>query len=94
MEVSIYIKLDGYNDGDFDVRNDYYKDDDEFFNAMSRESQRNSNLAYEVSSKLGNIVNSNTAKFSSSVNKGKNTAENNYNYKYQRRFCRAPKSGQ
>ena len=38
MNVKLYLKLEGFDDGDFDVKNDYYKSDDEFFDAMDREN--------------------------------------------------------
>lgn len=79
MEVTVYIKLEGYDDGDFDVRNDYYASDDAFFDAMNRENQRNASLAYETASKLGNIVNSKTTNFSAyGRNNSKSATENSY----------------
>jgi len=63
MTVNLHISLESFDDGDFDTRNDYYKSNDEFFNAMRAESERNSNLAYYVDSNIGNLVNKNTAHF-------------------------------
>ena len=34
MNVTLYLKLEGFDDGDFDMRNDFYKSDEEFFDAM------------------------------------------------------------
>ena len=30
MEITLYLKLEGYDDGDFDVSNNYYKSDESF----------------------------------------------------------------
>ncbi len=78
MNVKLYLKLEGFDDGDFDVRNDYYKSDDEFFDAMDRENKKFSNVAYDVVSNLGNNVGNKTAKFSYASNNSKNVKENNY----------------
>ena len=63
MIVNLHISLDKYDDGDFDIRDDYYKSDEDFFNAARAESERNAYLANEVSSNLGNLVQKNTAHF-------------------------------
>lgn len=78
MNVKLYLKLEGFDDGDFDVRNDYYKSDDEFFDAMDRENKKFSNVAYDVVSNLGNNVGNKTAKISYTSNNSKNVKENNY----------------
>lgn len=78
MKVTLYLKLEGFNDGDFDVRNDYYKSDDEFFDAMDRENKKYSNVAYDVVSGLGGLSGNRTAKFGGFSNATKNATENNY----------------
>ena len=78
MKVNIYIKLEGYNDGDFDVSNDYYKSDDEFFNAMDAENKKYSNVAYDALSNLGHIVKDKTFNYGSLSKSSKNAVENNY----------------
>ena len=40
MNVTLYVKLEGFDDGDFDMRNDYYSSDAEFFDAMDRENKK------------------------------------------------------
>lgn len=77
MNVTLYIKLEGFNDGDFDMRNDYYKSDDEFFDAMDRENKKYSNVAYDAIGNLGNNIGKKTAKFNLSTN-SKNAKEDNY----------------
>ena len=32
MKVTLYLKLEGFDDGDFDVSNGYYKSDEDFLN--------------------------------------------------------------
>lgn len=78
MNITVYIKLEGFDDGDFDIRNDYYKSNDEFFDAMDKENKKFSNVAYDVVSNLGNNIKSNTAKFGKLSNSSKNAKENNY----------------
>ena len=77
MNVTLYIKLEGFDDGDFDMRNDYYKSDEEFFDAMDKENKKYSNVAYDAISNLGRNTNGKTAKFNLS-NSAKNAKENNY----------------
>lgn len=77
MNVTLYIKLEGFNDGDFDMRNDYYKSDDEFFDVMDRENKKYSNVAYDAIGNLGNNIGKKTAKFNLSTN-SKNAKEDNY----------------
>ena len=78
MNVTLYVKLEGFDDGDFDMRNDYYKSDDEFFDAMDKENKKFSNVAYDAISNLGNISNKKAAKFGNLSNSTKNAKENNY----------------
>ena len=78
MKITIYLKLEGFNDGDFDIRNDYYKSDDEFFDAMDAENKKFSNVAYDAISNLGNNINNKTAKLNFSKAQSKNAKENNY----------------
>ena len=78
MKVNIYIKLENYNDGDFDVSNDYYKSDEDFFNAMDKENKKYSNVAYEALSNLGNIVKEKTVNYGSLSNSTKSAVANNY----------------
>lgn len=78
MQITLYLKLENFDDGDFDVRNDYYKSDEEFFDAMDKENKMNSNLAYDAISNLGNNIKNNVAKFGSSTKSSKNAKENNY----------------
>lgn len=78
MKVTLYIKLEGFDDGDFDMRNDYYKSDEEFFDAMDRENKKYSNVAYDAISGLGGLSGNKTAKFSMQKNSSKNARENNY----------------
>jgi len=44
MKVTLYLKLEGFDDGDFDVNNDYYKSNQEFFDAMDRENKKYSGV--------------------------------------------------
>ena len=53
MKLTLYIDLEGFDDGDFDTRNDYYKSNEDFFNALEAENKKNKNVAYEVVSNLG-----------------------------------------
>lgn len=79
MNITLYLKLEGFDDGDFDMRNDYYSSDDEFFDAMDRENKKYSNVAYDALSGLGNLSGNKTAKFNQTLSKSsKNVKENNY----------------
>jgi len=78
MKVTLYIEMENYEDGDFDVSNNYYKSDEEFFDAMDRENKKYSNVAYDAVSGLGNLSNNNTAKFGSQNKGTKNASTNNY----------------
>ena len=78
MKVTLYLKLEGFDDGDFDISNDYYKSDEDFFDAMDKENKKYSNVAYDVISNLGNNAKNKTAKFGSLSNSTKNARENNY----------------
>lgn len=80
MKITLYIKMEGYDDGDFDVNNNYYASDEEFFDAMERENKKYSNVAFDVVSNLGNNINNGTAKFGNyTKNKSsKNAKENTY----------------
>lgn len=77
MKVTLYLKLEGFDDGDFDVSNNYYESDDAFFDAMDRENKKYSNVAFDAISNLGNNIKNKIAKFSNRTN-GKNAKENNY----------------
>ena len=77
MKVTLYLKLEGFDDGDFDVSNNYYESDEAFFDAMDKENKKYSNVAFDAISNLGNNIKSKTAKFSNS-SIGKNAKENNY----------------
>ena len=63
MDVKVYLLIDSYDDGDFDVSNTYYKSDEEYFAKMEREEQMYSNVAYDVVSNLGNNSKGKTASF-------------------------------
>ena len=76
MEVTLYIELEGYDDGDFDISNDYYKSDDDFFNAMDVENKKYSELVYNAVSRDG--FNTKSAKFGSTYKTTKNAKVNNY----------------
>ena len=78
MEITLYLKLEGYDDGDFDVSNNYYKSDEEFFDAMDRENKKYSNVAYDAVSSLGNISKKRTANFGRLSNSSKTANEANY----------------
>ena len=78
MDITLYLKLEGFDDGDFDMRNDYYESDDAFFDAMDRENKKYSNVAYEAMSGLGNLSNNRDAKFKLSSSVSKSAKENNY----------------
>jgi len=78
MKVTLYLKLEGFDDGDFDVSNNYYESDEAFFDAMDRENKKYSNVAFDVISNLGNNIKNKTAKFSNKRTNGKNAKENNY----------------
>lgn len=45
MEVTLYLPYYDYNDGVFDVNNDYY-DEDEYINAVSSEYNKNKDIIY------------------------------------------------
>ena len=77
MNVTLYIELEGYDDGDFDVRNDYYKSDDAFFDAMDAENKRYSDIVYGAMSS-GRGLSNNSAKFGSLYKTTKNAKVNNY----------------
>lgn len=78
MNVTLYLEMENYEDGDFDISNDYYKSDEEFFDVMDRENKRYSNVAYDAVSGLGNLSNRNVAKFGNQNKGGKNATTNNY----------------
>lgn len=78
MNATLYIEMENYEDGDFDISNDYYKSDEEFFDAMDRENKKYSNVAYDAISRLGNLSNKKVAKFGSQNNSSKNITTNNY----------------
>lgn len=78
MKAMLYIEMENYEDGDFDVSNNYYKSDEEFFDAMDRENKKYSNVAYDAVSELGNLSNKKMAKFGSQNKNLKNAATNNY----------------
>ena len=78
MKVTLYIEMENYEDGDFDVSNNYYKSDEEFFDAMDRENKKYSNVAYDAVSGLGNLSNNSTAKFGLQNKGTKNALTNNY----------------
>ncbi len=59
----LYIKLEGFNDGDFDVSNDYYKSDEEFFDAMDRENKKYSNITKDALWHINNKKRNVTASF-------------------------------
>lgn len=40
MKVTLYLPYYDYNDGDFDVSNDYYKSNEDYFNAMQQNVQQ------------------------------------------------------
>ncbi len=48
MKVTLYLKLEGFDDGDFDVSNNYYESDEAFFDAMDRENKKYSNVAFDA----------------------------------------------
>lgn len=78
MNVTLYLKLEYYENGDFDVNNDYYKSNQEFFDAMDRENKKYSNVAYDAVSSLGNISSNRTAKIGKLSNSTKEATENSY----------------
>ena len=78
MKVTLYLKLEGFDDGDFDISNDYYKSDEDFFDAMDKENKKFSNVAYDVISNLGNNSKNKTATFGKLSKSSKNARENNY----------------
>lgn len=78
MNVTLYIELENYEDGDFDVSNNYYESDEAFFDAMDKENKKFSNLAYETVSNIGNISNKKAAKFGKLYKTTKNATQNNY----------------
>ena len=76
MNVTLYIELEGYDDGDFDVSNDYYKSDDEFFDIMDKDVKKYSNAVYNAMSRDG--FNSSSAKIGILYKTTKNAKANNY----------------
>jgi hypothetical protein len=76
MNVTLYIELEGYDDGDFDVSNDYYKSDEEFFDIMDKDVKKYSNAVYNAMSRDG--FNSSSSKFGNLYKTTKNAKANNY----------------
>ena len=76
MNVTLYIELEGYDDGDFDVSNDYYKSDEEFFDIMDKDVKKYSNAVYNAMSRDG--FNNSSAKFGNLYKTTKNAKANNY----------------
>jgi hypothetical protein len=76
MNVTLYIELEGYDDGDFDVSNDYYKSDEEFFDIMDKDVKKYSSAVYNAMSRDG--FNNSSAKFGSLYKTTKNAKANNY----------------
>jgi len=76
MEVTIKIVLENFNDGDFDTNNDYYKSNDDFFDAVKRNVDMNSNVAYEVMSNQGSSMGRRTASFGTDGYKPSKNARN------------------
>jgi hypothetical protein len=72
----LYIELEGYDDGDFDVSNDYYKSDEEFFDIMDKDVKKYSNAVYNAMSRDG--FNSSSANLGSLYKTTKNAKANNY----------------
>lgn len=77
MKLTLYIDLEGFDDGDFDTRNDYYKSNEDFFDALEAENKRNKNVAYEVVSNLGKNSNLKISNFSNDGRKQGNNAKSN-----------------
>jgi len=78
MNVTLYIKLEGFDDGDFDMNNDYYKSDDDFFDAMDKENRKYSGVTKDALWHINMKYNKKTANFGSLSNSSKNAKENNY----------------
>ena len=78
MNVTLYIKLEGFDDGDFDMSNDYYKSDDDFFDAMDKENRKYSGVTKDALWHISMKNNKKTANFGSLSNSSKNAKENNY----------------
>ena len=81
MKVTLYLKLEGFDDGDFDISNDYYKSDEDFFDAIDKENKKFSNVTkdalWHIENKRRGIATTfenlpKSSKFS------KNAKENNY----------------
>ena len=87
MNVTLYIEMENYEDGDFDISNDYYKSDEEFFDAMDRENKKYSGVTKDslwyIKNKRRGIVTTfeNPSKDSKNAtfrSLSKNAKENNY----------------
>jgi len=87
MNVTLYIEMENYEDGDFDISNDYYKSDEEFFDAMDRENKKYSGVTKDslwyIENKRRGIVTTfeNPSKDSKNAtfrSLSKNAKENNY----------------
>ena len=87
MNVTLYIEMENYEDGDFDISNDYYKSDEEFFDAMDRENKKYSGVTKDslwyIENKRRGIVTTfeSTSKDSKNAtfrSLSKNAKENNY----------------
>ena len=76
MNVTLYIELEGYDDGDFHVSNDYYKSDEEFFDIMDKDVKKYSSAVYNAMSRDG--FNNSSAKFGNLYKTTKNAKANNY----------------
>ena len=47
MEVTLYMPYYDYNDGAFDVNNNYY-DENEYIEAVSKEYNKNKDIVYNL----------------------------------------------
>lgn len=78
MNITLYVKLEGFDDGDFDMSNDYYKSDDDFFDAMDRENRKYSGVTKDALYHISMKGNKTTASFGALSKSSKNAKENNY----------------
>ena len=79
MEVTISVEINTLDDNDFSVDNSYYANNNDFFNAVQQEVNKNAGIADEFMRNAGNILNSKTAKFNAYQTSEKSNTASIYN---------------
>lgn len=78
MKVTLYLKIENFDDGDFDMNDDYYKSDEDFFNAMDVENRKYSGVTKDALWHIGMKKKSDTTSFGTLSKSSKNAKENIY----------------